>query len=217
MILGVNCDPAWEGGWADPVRLQRLGATWVRLVSRDLPQIHDYINQCHAVGIRVLAVVARESGGYILPDVEMIQIGNEPDCDGPSSWTRTPHEYLEDWRIYRETYPGLPMIAAGLASGQVSYAEEVASGLFDCAALAVHPYNKNRTEAYDLLLAYRRVRPDLALWVTEWFRETDQLVPFGRMLKVAADASFWFCASDGMVDGMGLLGTPREQLWKACA
>ena len=217
MIVGVNVDPAWEGGRPDAERLARLGATWVRLVSRDLVELHTYRDACHEAGLRVLAVIARESGGYLLPDCDMYQIGNEPDCTGPSSWTRTPSEYAEDWRIYRETYPSLPMIAAGFASGHVGYFEEVAPHLFNAAGYGVHPYNKTPTEAYSLLQCYRAIRPDLALWVTEWFREPDQLVPFARMLRVGTDAGFWFCSLDSMVPGMGLLDTPREQLWRACA
>lgn len=217
MIQGINVDPSHAGGHVDPALLELLGANWVRLVSRDLPELHDYVGECHDFGVRVLAVIARESGGYMLPDCDMYQIGNEPDSSGPSSWTRTPAEYIEDWRIYRETYPDLPMIAAGFSSGHVGYFEQVAPHLFHCAGYGVHPYNKNPAEAEDLLLQYRRVRSDLALWVTEWFREPDQIVPFGRMLHAETDAAFWFCALETMVPGFGLLDTPREQMWKACA
>jgi hypothetical protein len=217
VITGLNVDPAWEGGRPDVGRLERLGVQWVRLVSRDLPGLHAYRDECHDHGINVLATIARESGGYMLPDCDMYQIGNEPDVSSPSSWTRTPAEYIEDWRIYRETYPDLPMIAAGFASGQIGYFEQVAPHLFNAAGYGVHPYAKTPTEAYDLLQCYRAIRPDLALWATEWNRGTDQLVPFARMLKVATDAAFYFCATSEMVPGMGLLDTPCEQLWRACA
>jgi hypothetical protein len=217
VIVGINVDPAWEGGRPDPARLQRLGAGWVRFVSRDSPDLFAYRDVCHDIGLRVLAVIARESGGYMLPDCDMYQIGNEPDLSSPSSWTRTPSEYIEDWRIYRDTYPNLPMISAGFASGIVSYYQQVAPYLHNCAAVAVHPYAKNPTEAHALLQQYRAVRSDLALWATEWNRDTDQVVAFGRMLKVSADAAFWFCATNDMVAGMGLLGTPREQMWAASA
>jgi len=217
MICGPNVDPSHPGGRVDPVRLGRLGAGWVRFVSRDLPDLHNYRDLCHEYGIRVLTVVARESEGYLLPDCDMYQIGNEPDSSGPSSWTRTPAEYIEDWRIYRETYPGLPMIAAGFCSGDVSYFAEVAPHLNGAAGYGVHPYNKTPSQAGDLLRQYRMTRRDLALWATEWNRDTDQLVPFARMLAVIADAAFWFCALDTMVPGFGLLGTPREQMWVASA
>lgn len=217
MIRGVNVDPMNSGGSPEPAVLRRMGANWVRLVSRDDQIVRDYTDACHDVGINVLGVVARESEGYLLPSADMHQIGNEPDVRGPSSWTRSVNEYIEDWRIYRETYPDLPMIAAGLASGDVTWWQTIAPHLQHCAAVAVHPYAKTASQAQTLLTAYRKVRPSCALWVTEWFRDEDQVVPFSRMLSAQADAAFWFCATDAMVDGMGLLGTPREQMWRATA
>ena len=217
MIQGINVDPVNPGGRPSPTSLRRLGATWIRLVSRDDPAIHEYVTGCRAAGVNVLSVLARESAGYILPDADMHQIGNEPDNTGASSWTRTPAEYIEDWRIYRETYPDLPMIAAGMASGDVTWWQQVGPHLQGCAAVAVHPYNKSATAAQTLLTAYRKVRPDLAVWVSEWFREPDQIVPFLRMLRSQSEAAFWFCSTDAMVPGMGLLGTSREQMWKAAA
>lgn len=217
MISGINCDPENPNGRPDPVLLRRLGAGWVRLVGRDSDRCRDYVYACHAAGLNVLSVVARESAGYVLPSADMHQIGNEPDHTGPSSWTRTRAEYIEDWRIYRETYPDLPMIAAGLASGDVTWWQAVGPQLHDCAAVAVHPYNKTAAQAQTLLTAYRKVRPDLGLWVTEWFRQPDQIVPFMRMLKAQSEAAFFFCATDQMVPGMGLLDSPREQMWKATA
>ncbi len=214
-IYGVNVDPENQDGRPDPAVLRHLGANWVRLVARDTAEVHDYADRCHMAGLNVLAVVARESAGYMLPTADMHQIGNEPDHTGASSWTRTPDQYIEDWRIYRETYLELPMIAAGLASGDVAWWQAVGPQLKGCAAAAVHPYDKTATQAQILLAAYRKVRPDCALWVTEWFRQPDQIVPFARMLNAQADAAFFFCATDGMVEGMGLLGTPREQMWKA--
>lgn len=214
-IVGVNVDPLNPNGRPEPAVLRRLGANWVRLVLRDDPAVHDYAARCHDLNVNVLGVVARESAGFVGVECDMYQIGNEPDVNSPSSWTRTPDEYIEDWRIYRETYPGLPMIAAGLASGDVGWWQTVGPHLQGCAAVGVHPYNKTATQAQTMLTAYRKVRPDLALWCTEWFRDANQIVPFQRMLNVQADAAFWFCSTDGMVPGMGLLGTPREQMWKA--
>jgi hypothetical protein len=216
MIAGLNVDPSHSGGRVDPLRVVRVGANWVRFVSQDLPELHNYRDLCHEVGLRVLAVVARESAGYLLPECDMYQIGNEPDSHGPSSWTRTPAEYIEDLRIYRETYPTLPMIAAGFASGDPSYFIEIAPHLGGYAGYGVHPYNKTPSQALNLLRQYYITRPDLALWVTEWHREPDQIVPFQRMLALA-DAAFWFCALETMVPGFGLLDTPREQMWVASA
>lgn len=214
-IYGINVDPLNPNGRPAPAVLHRLGVNWIRLVLRNDAELKSYVAAAHDWDLKVLGVVARESAGFLGVPCEMYQIGNEPDSDGPSSWTRTTDEYIEDWRIYRDTYPDLPMVVAGLASGNLTYWQTIAPHLHGCAGVSVHPYNKTASQAQTLLTAYRKVRPDLALWVTEWFREANQVVPFSRMLNTQADAAFWFCATDGMVPGMGLLGTDREQMWKA--
>lgn len=109
------------------------------------------------------------------------------------------------WRLYRDTYPTLTMIAAGLASGSVFWWRHVGPQLHGCAAVSVHPYAKTAAQARTLLRAYRAVRPDLALWATEWWRPPEQVVPFARMLAQEAEMAAWFCWSDGMVPGMGLV------------
>src|SRR5437879_2949476 len=116
-MIGVNVDPTYPEAAPPTNSLRDLGIRWVRLVSRDDPKVHLYVEECTNEGLAVLSVVARESNGYMMPGATVHQIGNEPDVNSPSSWTRTPAEYHEDWRIYRETYPDLMMIAAGLASG----------------------------------------------------------------------------------------------------
>lgn len=217
MLNGINVDPENLAAWTSPRELAHMGCRAVRMVSRDLDSCRAYRDQAQEAGLVVLATVAAESQGFILPDCQMYQIGNEPDGHGPSSWTMTRAAYRAEWQIYRDTYPDLYMIAAGLTSGDVSWWAEVGPELEGCAGVAVHPYSKSATVAQKLLKAYKAVRPDLALWVTEWNRPPLQVVPFTRMLRLEAEAAFWFCASDAMVPGFGLLGTPAEQLYAASA
>lgn len=219
MIYGLNVDPSWSGGRPSAELLQRLGVDMVRLTSRDSDAVRDYIRMLHVYTIRTLAIITDESHGHLVDGADVYQIGNEPDLNSPSSETLTPDQYVERWRIYRETFPDVPMIAAGLASGQVSYWQNVGPRLVgQVNAVAVHPYAKTAAQAQTLLRAYKAVRPELALWVTEWFRDPNQVAPFQHMLRAEADAGFWFCATDGMVDGMGLMTAdfrlkPHGQQW----
>ena len=133
-----------------------------------------------------------------------------------------PRYDVHEWTTYRNAYPQLTMIAAGLASGQVSWWQAVAPYLHGCAACAVHPYAQTVTSGAQLLRNYRAVRPDVGLWVTEWWQPNAQIVPFARMLQVEADAALWFCWSSGMVENHGLVDangrpTPALGLWVASA
>jgi hypothetical protein len=219
-MKGINVDPANPVGDPAPQHLARLGARWVRLVSR--PGVETYVESAVAAGVLVLAVVARESAGYLVPGATVYQIGNEPDLSSESSWTMTSSTYIHEWTTYRNAHPELTMIAAGLASGQVSWWQEVAPHLQGCAACAVHPYAQTVASGARLLRAYRAVRPELGLWVTEWWQSPLQMLPFARMLQVEADAAMWFCWSSGMVSNMGLVDaqgkpTPALGLWVVSA
>jgi hypothetical protein len=219
-VKGINVDPANPAGNPDPAHLARLGARWVRLVSK--PGIESYVEAAEQAGVLVLAVVARESAGYLVPGATVYQIGNEPDLTSHSSWTMTPAAYIHEWTTYRNTYPDFTMIAAGLASGQVAWWQEVAPHLEGCAACAVHPYAQTVASGAQLLRAYRAVRPELGLWATEWWQPSARLIPFARMLQAETDAAIWFCWSSGMVDGFGLVDaqgkpTPALGLWVVSA
>src|SRR5436853_4990653 len=204
-MIGLNVDPTYPEGTLSPAQLLKLGARGVRLVSGNNPALVRYVDALHQAGIRALAVIAQESQGYLLPNADIYQIGNEPDVTSGSSWTMTPDQYVEMFRIYRDTYPDFPMIAAGLASGNIDWWKQVGPRLKGCAAVAVHPYAKTAIQAQIMLRWYKAVRPDLALWISEWWRPDNEVVSFARMLRQEADAAFWFCANDAMVSGMGLL------------
>jgi hypothetical protein len=156
-VKGINVDPPNPTGCPEPQHLARLGARWVRLVSR--PGTEAYVEAAQHAGVLVLAVVARESAGFLVTGATVYQIGNEPDLSSESSWTMDPATYIQEWTTYRHAYNKFTMIAAGLASGQVAWWENVAPYLEGCAACAVHPYAQTVVSGAELLNAYRRVRP----------------------------------------------------------
>lgn len=206
----MNVDPSHAAGYPQAADLLKWGFTGVRLVSR--PSIDNAAQYYMDQGLMVLAVIARESEGHICP-ADVYQIGNEPDSSGESSWTRTPAEYAEDWRIYRETYPGLTMIAAGLTSGQTAWWTQLKAitSLPGCSGMAVHPYGKTAAQAKTLLAAYRKITPALPVWVTEWWRPSGEAAEFAAMLDQETVAHAFFCWP-GMVPGFGITPSVARQL-----
>lgn len=191
----INVDPLNPANCPDPYRVKEMGFGGVRLVCR--AGVEDYVNWCHNHSLFVLGVVARESEGNVLGGIcDVYQIGNEPDSPGESSWGMAADHYLEEARIYRETYPDLTLIAAGLTSGNTSYWRTVGPLIeqMGYSGFAVHPYGKNPLQAEALLKRYQAITPGLPLWVTEWHRSADEIPAYRAMLRrigVAVDA--WFC------------------------
>ncbi|MCG3208168.1 MAG: hypothetical protein FOGNACKC_01770 [Anaerolineae bacterium] len=131
---------------------------------------------------------------------------------------------------------GLPVITAGLVSGQPAWLADLVRALGNNApvdAVAIHPYGRRPNPDWpnpnwgagtigELLAAYRQVTP-LPLWLTEV--GVDALDPAGQAdylrrfyQTISADFSgdvarfFWFCYSDGMAYPFGLVthsGTPK--------
>lgn len=212
----INIDPANPNG-APPfsIDLWSAGYTGVRLVSRDDSTVRKFASDCQTDGLMVLAMIGQQSDGFMMPEADVYQIGNEPDSTGPASWTRTPVEYAEDWRIYRETYPGFTMIAAGLASGRVTWWNQLWSqtiGLPGCDGMAIHPYGRSASQAASLINAY--TKHGLPVWITEWNRPDHEVAAYAAMLRSAPSVamSAYFCWSDGMVPGFGITPTAVRQL-----
>jgi hypothetical protein len=155
----------------------------VRLVMRSGGQCEQYAKTCKDAGLFVLGVLANESGGYMIANADLYQIGNEPDGAPPSSWVMSPQEYVDLWNLYHGTYPNLPMIAAGLSSGDPSWWDKVAPQLDGCKGVAVHPYGKTLGEAKTLLAAYRAVRPSMGLYVSEWNRPAAEIPGYDWWLR----------------------------------
>lgn len=215
-MFGVTVDPHNLAGSPDPAALRDLGLSWVRMVA--LPSLEPYIARCRNAGLRVLLVIARESvavasvasyAARYRPDAWAV--GNEPDLVSPSSWSMTAEQYSLLWR---EALPllrrqGVPIVTAGLASGQPGWIEPIVGQLHGCHAVAVHPYAKTAEEARSLIREYRRVTR-LPVWATEWNRPAGEIAGFVAMLRQEAEVACWFCATNGMVPGFGLLDVPEK-------
>jgi hypothetical protein len=125
---------------------------------------------------------------------------------------------------------GLHHILGWPGLGQIDYCEQFLLAVVDRAplpdAIAIHPYLKTPDEAAELFdeywnLSVRLFGTGIPIVATEWYRPAgqDQIWPFQDMLNNAADGrstmwNSWFCFSDGMVPGLGLVdgfGNPKPE------
>lgn len=221
--IGLNVS---RDGRHAPALIRSLGATWARIVATPEHDLTDWLRGCRDHGVRVLLVLARESGtdygsyaGRYAGLVAAVQVGNEPDLESPSSWTMSPREFADLGHLVRRFFPTTPLVCGGLASGQPGWLDGM--DLSWCDSIAVHPYAKDSENPYDLedqpdaqplIREYRRYGKPIV--VTEWgWPGTDE----GRGREEVADmvgwaartteigAYFHFCADDAMVPPFGLL------------
>lgn len=211
-LVGVNVDPLNSA--PDASALCALGVNAVRLVARPDPRVATCAAACQAAGLRVLMVLAKESyaGGdddYYLGTMnpDMVQIGNEPDQAGPSSWSMSQNDYLALWNRVAPAWKarGKTVITAGMASGQSSWLAPIWGSLSPMpSTIGVHPYGKDANAASNLLYSYKQTYM-VPVLVSEWNRPADQIAAYMRMLSSETDGGCWFCYSDAMVSPMGLV------------
>jgi GH25 family lysozyme M1 (1,4-beta-N-acetylmuramidase) len=224
-------------GSIPPEDVVAAGASWIRIVAMAAENQEDYLLRCEDRGLKVLLVLARESfadGGTVELYrsryeglVDALQVGNEPDLESESSWTMTQGELASLGRAVRAAWPGIPIVCAGLASGQPDWLEGM--DLSWCDAISFHPYLKDAPNPDDiedlpdvtgLTEAYARFGKPLLITEWGWWSNDDE----GRaaeevrdMVRWAANTDlievfFYFCASDSMVPPFGLTyedGTPK--------
>ena len=229
-FLGVNLDPTNPGG-RPPVReLGELG--WARVIARPGPQltvVANYMHRLHQAGVQTGLVLARESftgssaewgiqaGWYVqICRPTALIIGNEMDADllgveSPSSWVMEPGAYnmlvdsilvyVKDW-----IYPQPLLIIGGQVAGQPSeWLTGVDIGAFD--GVDIHPYGKGPQEMAELLSAYQAIY-HLPLYVFEWSRPAEEIPEYVKVLgRLGVQAACYFCWSDAMVPGFGLVGS----------
>ena len=209
---GDNVDP--HNRPRDPAQIRAEGFDGVRFTMLDDAICRNYAAACKQAGLVVLGIETKDSAGFVLPVelVDVVEVGNEPDGTGPSSWTRSTDEFAADLRIYRGTFPAHVMISGGLVSGDPGYlATAAATGALDgYAGIGVHPYAKPADQAAALLARYAAVAP-LPLVVSEWNRPAAEIPGFVAMLAGAARQAYWFCDGDWMVDGFGLFDAGGNQ------
>lgn len=183
----VNVDPQNPANTASPAEIKQAGFGGVRLVSRVAVTAAAW--DFRDAGLFVLAAVTEESGGFLIPDCDLYQIGNEPDIDGTAD-SMSATQYVEYLKLYRGTYPDLPMITAGLASNQPQYLRTVrdAGGLTGFLGVGMH-YPSSQSAMTSML----RYSDNLPLYVTEW-NYPAHLIPSYRLMlrqtRVALDC--WF-------------------------
>lgn len=227
--LGINCP---LDGSVGPDQITALGASWVRIVAHPDYDLSAYFEELHARGIRVLLVLARESGGDYahyarLYDglVTTVAVGNEPDSDpsSVSSWRMSPYEWTVLGRTVRAIFTRSTVVAGGLVSGQPGWLAGL--DLSWAEALCVHPYGKSPDRRWpypgwgtgyidDLLDGYAEY--GLPLLVSEIGLSTSEvgedfqaeyLTRLGDYFSTRDDvpAWLWFCYDDArMVPEFGL-------------
>ena len=224
MNISINVDPLNQLGRPSPSVLKEMGFSWVRMVAR--PGAEWYASQCIQSGLNIILLLARESFNSI-PIPEQVasyaryfpatiwQIGNEMDQQGESSWSMTQDDYrglvYSCVNSIHSVNPDAKIISGGLASGNPSWWT-----LDDLPidGIAVHPYAKSAQEASVLLDQYRQVSSK-PIYVTEWYRPPSEIQDFLEMLD-GVELSCYFCYSDAMVMGFGLLdtnGNPKPEYW----
>lgn len=172
--------------------LRFIGSGWQRLVLLERFELNPYIDACHAAGIKLLWVVARESIGNMSYSqaarfyadrygdlLDVLQIGNESDHVSPSSWSMSHDELNNLLFAFNQEFPRTTIIGPGLVSGDSTWVRGIDLALID--GLSVHPYGQrpggsaeewselpgNFGDVNDLLDRYRDESGGMSLWVTE--------------------------------------------------
>lgn len=204
--------------------IRSLNATWVRIVAMAEHDLRPYFQELRANGIKILLVLARESGGDYQSFRERygsliaaVQCGNEFDGEGPSSWQMTGAEFVALGKAARAVFPRpFPLVAGGLVSGQPSKLDGLDLSWAD--RLAVHPYGKSPSKTWphpgwgtgymgDLLDAYAPYTNGQPVLVTEVglpsseVGEAFQAEYVTRTLDFLnkrddVDVAMWFCVQD---------------------
>ena len=158
------------------------------------------------------------------------QIGNEPDQEGPSSWTMDPSDYQQLLKTAAFYLRGWKMIGAGMASGDPSYLDGLDLSMLS--AIGVHPYGQrpdgwpDQTWGFgntrDLVTSYKRFKlpiiasefgGEIGLFVDEHERAVYHSMQITTLNMCGVEEADIFCYSDSMVPGFGLVdeqGNPKE-------
>ncbi len=224
MTVGINLDGRHFAGSPSHSKLVGCKFTGARLLSSSDNWLYTQnVLKGSAPRIEVMAIVTDESHGYILPQADILQIGNEADLSEPAPDHMSVSEYVRLWERYTNTYRylGKQFYTCGFASGDPTYFAEFmwyvnSWGLCEPDAVAVHPYLKTDSEARDLLDAYWNVTGYIPVVVTEWYTDPGQGQIWAMQNMLDGDGgdgqgprasvwNSWFCWSDGMVDKFGLV------------
>lgn len=225
-MKGIVCDALNPGGAPTPAELRAIGADGARLVAFDDDRFYAYHDTIKAAGLWTAVVLARETfgdAGYNRVSERLAArceptwwlVGNEADAGllpvpSPSSWAMEPSEYVIFWRIVawqiRQVQPDAQLVIAGQVSGQLTWLEEALPLIERPTALDAHPYGKSVAEARALIRSYKAL--GLPVTVMEWSRAAVEMPGYLAMLEEEALAAAFFCYSESMVPGFGLIEDP---------
>jgi hypothetical protein len=232
---GLNVD---REGRHDPDLIRSLGATWLRIVALPDHDLSDYFRRCRGAGLKILLVLARESGGdyaalaaRYATLVDAWQVGNEADLDSESSWTMNSTELASLGRAVRGILPRPHvLVTSGMASGHPEWLDGMDLSWAD--AVACHPYAKDAPSPDDiedlpdadvLVRAYGE-KTGLPVLVTEWGWWSDDEPRASQEVRDMVgwagatgncEVFFYFCISDSMVPPFGLLRANGREKPKA--
>lgn len=233
--VGINVD---REGRHDPGLIRSLGATWLRIVALPDVDLSDYFRRCRDAGLRILLVLARESGGdyaalaaRYATLVDAWQVGNEADLDSESSWTMSQTELASLGRAVRGVLPRPHvLVTSGMASGHPEWLDGMDLSWAD--AVACHPYAKDAPNPddiedlpdADLLVRAYGEKTGLPVLVTEWGwwsddepRASQEVRDMVGWAGATGDCEvfFYFCLDDQMVPPFGLLRSNGREKPKA--
>lgn len=220
MTVGINLDGRHAAGSPSAGTIIDCGFRGARLLSASTAWAYAE----HVLvpdDIKIMGIITDESDGYILPQAHILQVGNEADLTSPAPDHMSSTKYVDLWALYTETYTDLNVrwYTAGFASGDPAYWDRVINGIVRRGlrrpdAVAVHPYGKSPIAASNLLDDYWNVTSEIPVAVTEWWRPASaaHIWSFQDMLNNTNDGratvwNSWFCWSNGMVPGFGLVDT----------
>jgi predicted chitinase len=224
-MASVGMNVARDGS-SSPDLVRSLGCTWIRVVALPDVDLSGYFSHCRALGLQIMLVLARESGGnYAVYQrryghlIDCVQVGNEPDLASPSSWTMSPVELASLGRSARQVFgQDMPIVTAGMASGHPEWLAGMDLSWAD--AVAVQPYLKDAPNPNDiedlpdvteLVAGYQALGKPLIISEWGWWgdNEVRGAEEVGDMTRWAAatgdvEVYFHFCLDDGMVPPFGL-------------
>jgi hypothetical protein len=178
------------------------------------PLIEEYLKTLKESNIFALVVLDSDSRGRIPANNHgWIQFGNEPDGKpNTASWVMTPDYYVDQFNLYRDTYPQFNWIAAGLCAGDFSagFLKSIAARLHGCAGFALHLYGKTPAQAVQLIAAHRAAAPAWQAFVTEFNCTAVELGPMLGALRKITAGQYWYASGDWMNAGFGLFDHPDK-------
>lgn len=197
------------------LKLNNLDVDALRLEIRDGTQYMNYVESLNNE-LTHYALIG-PSTNWVFPVIaniirpQVIIIGNEPDGTGPSSWSMTLDEYIALWNRYAPDltmyFPTTKLCAAGMV-GTTDYLQYCWPYLNPKPQLVNKHYPNNKEEVQQFNVF------GVPVIVGEWCWKTasqQEMQDWVHMLNSTTYEHFWFCWSDGMVPGMGLV-TPQGRI-----